>query len=537
MSNENGKKEVAILEKPGSMQVEKMMAVGADEAVGTGNLPPQLNVDPLMQRGLNVYHVSQILRYSAVDKQGNRKGAGIDYPFFVLTIPERVDIARLCSPVFGVITGRQQRISSMGWKITRDSKISDRLAAEMKDAYSICKEHAELARGGNYQSAGIVLKCLALLRKRLPDLTPDLSNFQRSLLRWSRRIKADAEDRCSEIEEWMAHPNEEDTLPNLTKKMVFDLHVHGGVAMYKKELNGVLENIYSLPGGSVNPIRGVTVGEAVAFCQIVDGMQPQLYYGDELSYLWYAPRTDNSYGQLPLEALVNKVAEILLFDQRAAEMADGTKPPEKLLAFGEQAPFGALGEGMDMTVPLDTPEQKRIETLVNEARKEGIRIISGKGTPIAVDISRADTFGYQSERSKLVREEVGLVFGASPQEMNLSGSENTSGRSTSETQERYDKYKGIFPILQTLEEFWNHDVIPFRYGTGYSMAYESDVSEAEQVKLRAEKLQSGLYSTNEIRIKDMGEDPFDGPEFDKPMAAQPSALGSDGNPMAMRSVE
>lgn len=530
------KRKIAISEKPGSMQVEKMMAVGADEAVGTGNLPPELNVDPVKQRGLNVYHVSQILRYSAVDKNGGRIGAGIDYPYFVLTIPERVDIARLCSPVFGVITGRQQRIASMEWKITRDAKESDRIAAEMKDAYSIYREHLGAAQSGNYQSVGIVLKCVSFLKRKLPDLLPDLSNFQRSLLRWNRKIKANAEDRCSEIEEWLRHPNEMDTFPNLTKKIVFDMHVHGGVGIFKQQLSGVLENIYALPGGSVNPIRGVTVGEQVAYVQIVDGMQPQIYYGDELSYLWYAPRTDSSYGQLPLEALVNKVAEVLLFDQRAAEMADGTKPPDKLIAFGETAPF-ALSQDPDMSVPIDATEQKRIETLVNEVRKEGVRVITGRGTPSVVDISRADTFGYQSERSKMIREEVGLVFGASPQEMALTGSESTSGRNTSETQERYDMYKGIFPILQTLEEFWTHDVIPFRYGSGFSMKYESEVSEAEQVKLLSEKLQSGLWAANEIRIKDMGEDPFDGPEYDKPQAAQAQALGSDGNPMSMRTIE
>jgi hypothetical protein len=509
------------------------MAVTADQAVGTDLVPPMLNPDPRRQRGLNVYHTSQLMGYSALDKRGERVDAKIDYPFFVLTIPERVDVARLCSPVFGVITGRMQRIAAMSWKVTRKSKETDRMAASMKDAYSIFQEY----RGRNDpRSIGVMVRCVLYLRKELLDLLPDLSNFQRSLLRWSRRVKASSEDRCSEIEDWMQHPNAEDTLPSFTKKMVFDMHVHGGAAVFKKPLGGVLENVYVLPGGSVHPLRGLTVGESTGYIQIVDGVQPQVYGQDEVSYLWYAPRSDAAYGQLPLEALVNKVAEVLLFDQRAAEMADGTRPPEKLLAFGESSPFGSLGEG-GFEVPLDKGEQKRLETVVNEARKEALRVISGHGTPVVVDVSRADTFQCQSERMKMVREEVGLVFGASPQEMNLSGSENTSGRSTSETQERYDLYKGIFPVLQVQEEFWTHDVFPFRFGQGFLMEYESEVSESEQVKLLSDKLRSGLWSTNELRIGDMGEEPFDGDKYNKPQGSQPQQPGSDeSSPLMTRSV-
>lgn len=512
-------------------KVEKIMAVTAEAATGTDNVPGSLTSGKNI-RGINVYNVSQLMGYSGITKEGERVATAVDYPFFVLTVPERIDIARLCGPVFGVIAGRQQRIAGMRWKVTAVKKNMDREYVTMKELHSLFTEYAKAT---DFKSLGVRIRCVMELKRRMPDVLPDLSNFQGALMRWKRRMMSADEDRCSEIEDWLTHPNQEDTFENLTKKAVFDMHTHGGGAIYKETLDRRLENIYILPGGTVNPVRAKRVGMGVAFIQIVDGEQPQLFFQDELSYLWYAPRSDNSYGQLPIEALVNKVAEVLLFDQRAAEMADGTKPPEKLIAFGDRSPFGGIGD-MEFEVPLDKAEQKRLETVVNEARKEAIRVITGYGTPAIVDVSRADTFQYQSERQRMVREEVGLVFGASAMEMNLSGSENTSGRNTSEAQERSDLYKGVYPVIQTWENFWNYDVLPFRFGSGFRFAYEPEVSEAEVVKLQTAKKNSGLYSTNEIRTDDMGMDPFEGEEYDKPDAPKAAQPGTEDTPLITRSL-
>jgi hypothetical protein len=206
-----------------------------------------------------------------------------------------------------------------------------------------------------------------------------------------------------------------------------------------------------------------------------------------------------------------------MFDQRAAEMADGTRPPEKLVVMGDRTPFGDIGKEFD--VPLSKPEQRRVEQILNEQKKEALRVLTGYGMPVVVDISRADTFQFQSERQRMVREEVGLVFGASNMEMNLTGAESTSGRNSSETQERYDLYKGIYPIIQGIERFYNREVLPFRYGVGYELSFKTGLSEREKLAALREKKDSGLYSVNEIRTRDLGEDPFSGEEFDKPSGA------------------
>lgn len=233
-----------------------------------------------------------------------------------------------------------------------------------------------------------------------------------------------------------------------------------------------------------------------------------------------------SYGTIPLEALVNKMAESLLFDEFAANQADGTKPPEKIVVFGENAPFGDLDT--ELEVPVDETEQKKIETVINEARKFAVRTITGVGTPTVLDISKSDTFGQQSTRQQQIRESVALVFNVSNMEVNLTGGEGTSGRSTSESQERQDQKRGIEPILGILEDKWNREIIPMRFGPGFEFSFGSGLSEVETIELDTKKAASGVYSVNEVR-EDRGVDPFPEDEFDRPQkgGAQRADPGAD----------
>jgi hypothetical protein len=482
------------------------MAEGIDWPLAVGKDEPR--------RGVAVYSTTQLMGDSAVGADGERRQVTYQYPRFMLTLSERVDMYRSCSPVFGVVTGRMNRIAGLEWTVTRASKEEDRLAERLRECRALYLEYEDDV---SPRGLGVKVRCMTELFRWLPELRRDLKNFDAVMRRWSRRLKAKSEDRCTEIEEWLRTPNQTDTFSDLIKKVVFDMHVHGAAATYKEVLSDRVENLYELPGGTVYPVSGRYVGDATGYVQLVDGFQPQLMFKDEVSFLQYAPRSDSSYGSIPLEALVNKVAESLLFDQRAAEMADGTKAPEKLIAFGDRTPFGAIGEEFD--VPIDRAEQRRIEALVNEARKEAIRVITGYGTPVVVDVSRADTFQHQSERQRMVREEVGLVFGASNAEMNLTGSESTSGRETSETQERYDLYKGIYPLVQAVENLLNVDVLPYRFGSGFLFQYQPSTSEGAKADLLKKKKDSGLYSVNELRTEELGRDPFSGEQYDEPAPA------------------
>ncbi len=95
-----------------------------------------------------------------------------------------------------------------------------------------------------------------------------------------------------------------------------------------------------------------------------------------------------------------------------------------------------FGSGLDddSSMPVNKNEQKRVETVINEARKGAIRTLTGIGKPLVLDVSRSDTMQTQIERQRQIREEVALVYNMSNMEVNLTGSEDTSGRAVSESQ-------------------------------------------------------------------------------------------------------
>jgi hypothetical protein len=201
-----------------------------------------------------------------------------------------------------------------------------------------------------------------------------------------------------------------------------------------------------------------------------------------------------------------------------------------MIIINEAAPFGQLGE--DFAVPMNESEQKRIETKINQPRKNALMTFSGNGVTV-VDLSRENTMAFQSQRQKDILSDVALCFSASNIEMNLTGSESTSGRETSESQLTLIQDTGIFPLTQKMESQIKYDILPYRFGFGYNMEYDTERSESEQVELETKRAQNGTYTINEIRAK-RNDDPVDwGNEAPK---AQQSQQGTDDNPMTVKSI-
>jgi hypothetical protein len=244
-------------------------------------------------------------------------------------------------------------------------------------------------------------------------------------------------------------------------------------------------------------------------------MDPQIYFADEICWSTYMPTSGIAYGLIPLEALVNKVAESLLFDQRAAEAADGTRPPEKIVVFGEDSPFGDLTGEEALKVPIPQDEQSRLEVLINEPKKNAIRVLSGYGSPVVMDLSRSDTYAAQAERQKDIRTAVALVFNMTNMEINETGSDNTSGRSTSEAQASIEKEKGIYPLVLIEENHWNNEILPMRFGPGYEFKFKSGLTDMEQLEIDTAKVNSQTYSIDEVRVE-RGDEPWGG-EYERPL--------------------
>ena len=471
------------------------------------------------RRGINVISFAELMGITARAKDNDLQQTYIQLPLFTLSIWERINIFMRCSPVFGVVTSRMNRISGMDYDIVPEMVEEDKIYNELKFLKQIYMEY-EKREELKYMVARQVAR--KRIMDKLPDVLPDMSNFDQSVVRWRHRIREAKKQSADEIYDWLRQPNANDSIIELIKKYVFDLMVHGNASLYKEIIDGKVENIYVLPGGTVYPLRSAYLGGATGYVQWVIGYEPQLFFSDEISWSQYVPLSSISYGAVPLEALVNKIAESLLFDKLMAEQADGTKPPSKVVVFGDtNAAFGSGLEDLRQIMPLSNEEQERIEAKLNTLKKNAIVTLSGVGQPMVLDLTRENTMSVQLERQKQIREEVALVFNMSNMEVNLSGSEDTSGRATSESQERIEMGKGIAPIIALIEMKFNHDILPYRYGNGFEMRIKMQLNEREQLQLERERLESGLYTLNEIRTEYMNMMPLKGEQFDMPKGYQP----------------
>ena len=485
-------------------------------------------------RGLNVWTLSELRTVKAQAMSGRIVDGTIQYPVFCLQPEERSQIMQSCTFIQAVVTSRMNRISSLDWTVVTEKSIQDETFDKIKQLKQI---YFENDNPGDLNQMVLRYKTYLAIKQFLPDVKKDMSNVDSAFMRYKKRIDRQNTVNNNAIIDWISEPNQEDEFDDFIKKYVESLMIHGAVGIYKEQSpdTGKIENLYILPGGSVYPMRGVTVGGYVAYVQMLLGHFPKIYFQNEMAFINYVPSATRSYGYVPLDALINKISEQLLFDQLAAERADGTKEPEKLVVLGDnKSLFGDLtGE---INLPMNTDEQKRIEEKINTIRKGAIVTLSGVGTPVVVDISKADTFSAQSERQKMLRSEIAFLFNMTNMEVNLGGGEFTSGRETSESQAEIEEGKGTRPIIKKLETFWTKQVIPYKFGPGYMFQYKKGNSDDEQVDLDTKRNQSGTWTPNEIRI-DRGDDPIPGEENDKlPNVQSGQPDGSQAKPFNMKGL-
>ncbi len=482
-------------------------------------------------RGYQAYNEYRAVQTSAVDKSGEIHSIEIEQQWTQLDPLTMLSIYQKCAPVFAVVTSRVNRIAALDFRIIPNTKIEDKIAANLKDCRNMFEEYSR----DNYASLGKKLKIFVEIKRVLPDVFPDLSNFDAQLMRWSQAIKHQKNDRSNEIHDFLSQPAPGVYWTDYIKELSQDALVHGRWAVYKQPLQDLLgrtriHSLYPLPGGTVVPIKGDFVGELHGYAQITDGLQqPQLFYRDEISFGRYMPNSAILNGLTPIDALVNLTAENMLFNRLMAEYADGSNRPDKVLVFGEPA-NGLDFESADGKIsdPLDKGEQRRIENKLNRIKREaGVAILSGVGTPIVMDLTRADTLAAQQARQDYINKCVAMVYNASQAEINETGGDGTSGRSTSESQERADNAKGVRPMLRNFEEVHTHDIIPSIFGYGYAMEFDSPRSDEEQIALAKMKVDSGLFSRNEVRVGDFNVDPIRDPSFDIPQGAQPAQQGAE----------
>jgi hypothetical protein len=494
-------------------------------------------LNPLMQnreetksRAPQIYTLSQLMTVSGRDKDGNMQTGYYDQSFFYLSFDERINIFRSCVPVNAVVTSRMNTIAALDFDVISDKQQEDRLYERLKNLKAIYDEYQNATDTKYIVAKGVILK---EIKDTLPDILPDLSNFMSCLMRWRKRCNDQNTDQGNWIKSWMMQPNNNDTYEEFTKKQIFDLMIHGCFAAYKEEQNRKIENVYLLPGGAVFPLRNKFANGANAYVQVYQGLtDARIYYDDEMAFANWIPTTARGYGFIPLECLINKLAETMFFDKLMADQADGTNFPEKMVIVTDQNAFGDLNK--EFSTPIPEEEQKRVEEKLNTPRKGKIMTFTGNNVQV-VDLSKENTMAIQIERQKDIREEVGLVFQATSMEMNLAGGDNTSGRSTAEIQKDLYYARGVLPMIKILEVFWNRNVLPFRFGSGWKVEYKSGKSEIDDIDVLQKKVLTGIYSINELREEE-GIDQFKDDEYNKPMGSQ-KPDGTQQNPLNFQGME
>ncbi len=147
------------------------------------------------RRGIGIYTLTQLLSITGRGKGGERITGDIEQPIFYLTIDERIQIFRLSTPVFGVVSSRMNSISGLKWNVTSEKEQEDDLASQYKNMYQVAKEY-EGATSPKYVIAKVKLK--TDLMTAMPELLPDLSNFNQCLFRWSRNLKKKSIDEADQ---------------------------------------------------------------------------------------------------------------------------------------------------------------------------------------------------------------------------------------------------------------------------------------------------------------------------------------------------
>ncbi|HEY9245677.1 MAG TPA: hypothetical protein VIO11_02410, partial [Candidatus Methanoperedens sp.] len=242
-------------------------------------------------RGYQIVYTNQLMSTSGLNQSGQMVKGQFEYPWFTLMPNERVELCKKTSTIFGIITSRMNQISSQGFRVTRDTSLFEKEVQDMKSIKSIYDEYINFS-DPKYNIAAVLIG--KELQKKLPELLPDLSNFDKCIIRLNRtayrrnRVSAEA------VEAWMEKPNRKEDYEDVIKKYVWSLLVHGAADIYKKWDGNDLESFHSLPGGGIFQVINETIdNNSPEYVQMIWGKTPLFYTDREILHDIYLPVGDN----------------------------------------------------------------------------------------------------------------------------------------------------------------------------------------------------------------------------------------------------
>lgn len=469
-----------------------------------------------------------------------RNGAGADLtlsrqpqfdPYWSLVDPTTAfEIVQRCIPAWSVITLRQNTMVTHRPKIETLKEAEERISAYLFNLKDIFSEFGD----ATLPHAGLRTRIYLEIAKYLgPHMVrPDLTNFNKAHNRWFQEIQQQKFDHSQAALEYFENPAPGKTWAEFVKQFVMDFLVVGRAGVWMETFGGPAPrygNFHMFPSGTLYRVGPVRLGEPDAYVQIVQDFsglpveEPLLFEEHEVLYEELVSVSSAGVPMTPINAFVNLALERMLSEKQRLKYADGSKKVQKVLAIGQpgQKPADFVtsrAPGAYENAGPPKTDVRRITLKVNEQTEDDVAVIDSTGNIQVIDLTRADLLDYFSTRDDAIQREAGRCWWATPMEMGLAGSDDTSGRSTSEAQERIALAAGTAPIVVALESAMN-TAARRKFGNGLVFSLEMERTEREIAELMKLEKGTGVLAVNDI-LRKHGLRVYDDERFDLPDGGQ-----------------
>lgn len=352
-----------------------------------------------------------------------------------------------------------------------------------------------------------LLRIIIETRKdQMAKMTWNIVPRDKSMRKRGAKVPPEMSDRCTAIEEFFLMPDKENFWDDWLRMLLEDLFVIDAPTLYRRRtFGGEMYAYQALDGGLIKRVIddwGNTPEPPLpAYQQVLKGYPAVDYTTEELIYRPRVKRTHQIYGFGPVEQIIMTINIGL------------RRQTWQLESFTE----GNIPEALIGTPDTWTPDQVRqfqdwfdASLQGNTAERSRARFVPGGVAKGYVPTKPSELFGQAEEWLARI---VCHAFSISPQpfvaQMN---------RATAETAQETAVSEGLAPIQNWVKSLMNYILITdfaapdlefiWEDGEELDPNIKSEIVDREQA--------SGRLTYNEAR-REMGDDPFDHPDADRPM--------------------
>lgn len=352
-----------------------------------------------------------------------------------------------------------------------------------------------------------LLRIIIETRKdQMAKMTWNIVPRDKSMRKRGAKVPPEMADRCTAIEEFFLMPDKENFWDDWLRMLLEDLFVIDAPTLYRRRtFGGEIYAYQALDGGLIKRViddwGNTPVAPVPAYQQILKGYPAVDYTTEELIYRPRVKRTNQIYGFSPVEQILMTINIGL------------RRQTWQLESFTE----GNIPEALIGTPDTWTPDQVRqfqdwfdASLQGNTAERSRARFVPGGVAKGYVPTKPTELFGQAEEWLARV---VCHAFSISPQpfvaQMN---------RATAETAQETAVSEGLAPIQSWVRSLMNSILITDFAAPDLEFVWEDGEELDPKVKSDIVNTEhsAGRLTYNEAR-REMGDDPYDHPDADRPM--------------------